>query len=94
VVLHETSVSSSDSHKRLAGGASRWRFANCRPGLNRFLEEMNKMYEMHVYTMGTRSYADAICNAIDPEGKYFGTRILSRDESGSELHPTVVVCAS
>jgi RNA polymerase II subunit A-like phosphatase len=46
---------------------------------------MNTMYEMHVYTMGTRSYADAICKAIDPEGKFFGTRILSRDESGSEL---------
>ena len=63
-----------------------------RPGLNRFLEEMNQMYEMHVYTMGTRSYADAICKAIDPEGKYFGTRILSRDESGSELRGDRTCC--
>lgn len=39
---------------------------------------------MHVYTMGTRSYADAICRAVDPDGKIFGGRILSRDESGSE----------
>jgi RNA polymerase II subunit A-like phosphatase len=45
---------------------------------------MSALYEMHVYTMGTRSYADAIVKAVDPEGKYFGGRILSRDESGSE----------
>lgn len=43
---------------------------------------MSKLYEMHVYTMGTRSYADAICKIVDPEGKYFGGRIISRDESG------------
>lgn len=46
---------------------------------------MSKLYEMHVYTMGTRSYADAICKIVDPEGKYFGGRIISRDESGCKL---------
>lgn len=46
---------------------------------------MSEMYEMHVYTMGTREYADAICKIIDPDGKIFGGRVLSRDESGSEL---------
>lgn len=45
---------------------------------------MSGLYEMHVYTMGTRSYADAICKVIDPDGKVFGSRILSRDESGSK----------
>ena len=45
---------------------------------------MNEIYEMHVYTMGTRTYADAICKVIDPTGAIFGGRILSRDESGSE----------
>lgn len=38
---------------------------------------------MHVYTMGTRAYAMAVCNLIDPTGELFGGRILSRDESGS-----------
>lgn len=47
---------------------------------------MSKLYEMHVYTMGTRSYADAICKIVDPEGKYFGGRIISRDESGCKLY--------
>jgi RNA polymerase II subunit A-like phosphatase len=56
-----------------------------RPGLQNFLDTMSELYEMHVYTMGTRTYADAICRVIDPEGKIFGGRILSRDESGSGL---------
>lgn len=58
--------------------------AHSRPGLCQFLKEQSQLYEMHVYTMGTRTYADAICKIIDPDGKYFGGRILSRDESGSE----------
>jgi hypothetical protein len=58
--------------------------ADGRPGLQNFLDTMSEFYEMHVYTMGTRTYADAICKVIDPDGKIFGGRILSRDESGSE----------
>ncbi|WWD19477.1 hypothetical protein CI109_103937 [Kwoniella shandongensis] len=61
----------------------RWYFTKPRPGLQKFLDEMSELYEMHVYTMGTRTYADAICKVIDPEGKIFGGRVLSRDESGS-----------
>jgi RNA polymerase II subunit A-like phosphatase len=56
-----------------------------RPGLQYFLDTMSEFYEMHVYTMGTRTYANAICKVIDPGGKIFGDRILSRDESGSEF---------
>ena len=44
-------------------------------------------YEMHVYTMGTRAYAEEVCAAIDPGGVFFSGRILSRDESGSEFAP-------
>ncbi|KAF8665249.1 hypothetical protein AX16_000271 [Volvariella volvacea WC 439] len=54
-----------------------------RPGWKEFLQEMAKKYEMHVYTMGTRAYAEEVCAAIDPDGKIFGGRLLSRDESGS-----------
>ncbi|KAI0274968.1 hypothetical protein BC834DRAFT_23573 [Gloeopeniophorella convolvens] len=54
-----------------------------RPGWQDFLSSVATMYEMHVYTMGTRAYAEEVCKAIDPEGKFFGGRILSRDESGS-----------
>ncbi|KAH7885992.1 hypothetical protein F5I97DRAFT_2024738 [Phlebopus sp. FC_14] len=54
-----------------------------RPGWKHFLRTLSTKYEMHVYTMGTRAYAEEVCAAIDPDGKVFGGRILSRDESGS-----------
>jgi TFIIF-interacting CTD phosphatase-like protein len=58
-----------------------------RPGWKEFLRNTAAKYEMHVYTMGTRAYAEEVCAAIDPDGLLFGGRILSRDESGSEsLH--------
>lgn len=60
----------------------------CRPGWKEFLQETANMYEMHVYTMGTRAYAEEVCAAIDPDGKIFGGRLLSRDESGSEPAPS------
>lgn len=61
----------------------------CRPGWKEFLSHVLSKYEMHVYTMGTRAYAEEVCAAIDPGGVFFGGRILSRDESGSEFgsHP-------
>ena len=49
---------------------------------------MAEKYEMHIYTMATRNYALSIAKIIDPDGKYFGDRILSRDESGSLTHKT------
>ncbi|KAG9314177.1 hypothetical protein JVU11DRAFT_4963 [Chiua virens] len=54
-----------------------------RPGLQDFLRKLSAKYEMHVYTMGTRAYAEEVCAAIDPKGTIFSGRILSRDESGS-----------
>ncbi|EGO02585.1 hypothetical protein SERLA73DRAFT_102556 [Serpula lacrymans var. lacrymans S7.3] len=54
-----------------------------RPGWQHFLHSIANKYEMHVYTMGTRAYAEEVCAAIDPDGTIFGGRILSRDESGS-----------
>ncbi|KAL0068527.1 CTD phosphatase Fcp1 [Marasmius tenuissimus] len=54
-----------------------------RPGWKEFLKETATKYEMHVYTMGTRAYAEQVCAAIDPDGSIFGGRLLSRDESGS-----------
>lgn len=54
-----------------------------RPGWLDFLSSVATKYEMHVYTMGTRAYAEEVCKAIDPDGKLFCGRVLSRDESGS-----------
>ncbi|KWU47543.1 hypothetical protein RHOSPDRAFT_14030 [Rhodotorula sp. JG-1b] len=58
-------------------------YIKMRPGLPDFLKRIAEIYEMHVYTMGTRAYAIEVCKVIDPDGGLFGGRILSRDESGS-----------
>ncbi|KAJ5103655.1 hypothetical protein N7532_004184 [Penicillium argentinense] len=60
-----------------------WYYIKLRPGLEEFLEKVAVSYELHIYTMGTRAYAQNIADIIDPSRKLFGDRILSRDESGS-----------
>ncbi|KAF7307500.1 RNA polymerase II subunit A C-terminal domain phosphatase [Mycena indigotica] len=54
-----------------------------RPGWQKFLQDMSLKYQMHVYTMGTRAYAEEVCALIDPKGDIFGRRLLSRDESNN-----------
>lgn len=56
-------------------------YTNLRPHLDIFLDQMSKLYELHIFTFGCRRYAHKIASIIDPEQKYFGNRILSRDES-------------
>ena len=75
-VLHQATVYTS----RISGG---YFDTLDRPGWKDFLRQLSTKYEMHVYTMGTRAYAEEVCAAIDPDGKIFGGRILSRDESES-----------
>lgn len=65
------------------GGRGCWYYIKLRPGLREFLENISKIYELHIYTMGTRAYAQNIAKIVDPNRKIFGDRILSRDESGS-----------
>jgi RNA polymerase II subunit A-like phosphatase len=60
-------------------------YIKMRPGLKDFLEDISQKYELHVYTMGTRSYAQNVCKIVDPDEKIFGDRILSRDENGNLL---------
>lgn len=65
------------------GGNGMWYYIKLRPGLADFLENMSKLYELHIYTMGTRAYARHITEIIDPKRKIFGNRVLSRSENGS-----------
>lgn len=60
-----------------------WYYIKLRPGLENFLATISQYYELHVYTMATRTYAENIAEIIDPDHKYFADRILSRDENGS-----------
>ena len=60
-----------------------WYYIKMRPGLKEFLAKISEMYELHVYTMGTRAYALNIAKIVDPDKKLFGDRIISRDENGN-----------
>lgn len=70
-----------DGPRGLASGCTY--YIKLRPGLAEFLEEIATMYELHVYTMGTRAYALNIAKIVDPDKKLFGNRVISRDENGS-----------
>lgn len=45
--------------------------------LDSFLHEASQLFQLSVYTHGLRKYAEGIVNNIDPEGLYFGHRIVS-----------------
>ncbi|KAK1593511.1 FCP1-like phosphatase [Colletotrichum navitas] len=62
-----------------------WYYIKMRPGLAEFLEKVAELYELHVYTMGTRAYALNIAKIVDPHQKLFGNRVISRDENGSMI---------
>lgn len=51
-----------------------------RQHLFEFLNRVSQKFELHIYTMGTRPYADQIAHLIDPEKKLFGGRITSRED--------------
>ncbi|KNE61952.1 FCP1-like phosphatase, phosphatase domain-containing protein [Allomyces macrogynus ATCC 38327] len=58
-------------------------YLRLRPHLHEFLAGLSSLFEMHIYTMGSRPYANKVAAIIDPDKRYFSERILSRDESGS-----------
>ncbi|XP_075215635.1 RNA polymerase II subunit A C-terminal domain phosphatase Fcp1 [Lycorma delicatula] len=67
-------------HFQLYGPKSPWYHTRLRPGTHQFLTVMSKYYELHICTFGARNYAHMIAHFLDPEGKFFSHRILSRDE--------------
>ncbi len=51
-----------------------------RPHVEDFLAKANDMAQLSIYTAGTRKYAEAVVKILDPSGKYFGGRIVSRSD--------------
>ena len=56
-----------------------------RPFVHMFLEEASKMFELCIWTKGTRNYALEMAQFLDPKNIYFQTRIFSR-ENCTQLH--------
>lgn len=61
--------------------SSRTVYHTCiRPGVRAILAALAQhAYTLHVYTSGTRSYAQRIVQLLDPSGALFGTRIVARE---------------
>ncbi|XP_017070359.1 RNA polymerase II subunit A C-terminal domain phosphatase [Drosophila eugracilis] len=84
-VIHTTNDTVPDNikgiyHFQLYGPHSPWYHTRLRPGTAEFLERMSQLYELHICTFGARNYAHMIAQLLDPQGKFFSHRILSRDE--------------
>ncbi|OAF68509.1 hypothetical protein A3Q56_03765 [Intoshia linei] len=49
-------------------------YVEMRPHLVEFLETMNRMYELVLFTASAKSYADVIIKKFDPDNKFFKKR--------------------
>ncbi|KAL6124931.1 hypothetical protein ACLB2K_077439 [Fragaria x ananassa] len=52
-----------------------------RPQVGTFLEQASQIYELSIYTNGSRDYALQMAKLLDPANQLFGDRIISRGES-------------
>ncbi|CDR96244.1 protein phosphatase family protein, putative [Babesia bigemina] len=54
-----------------------------RPGVYEFLRNASERYELYLFTMGTRTHAQAALRILDPKGLLFGSRVFSRSETNN-----------
>ncbi len=54
-----------------------------RPHLRQFFATVSQHFELHMYTMGSKPYAEEVARIIDPGDQLFQGRILSRDACGA-----------
>ena len=52
-----------------------------RPYYRELLCECSKLYDMHIYTMGERGYAEEMAKLLDPDKSLFGDNIVSKNDS-------------
>ncbi|KAK1385813.1 RNA polymerase II C-terminal domain phosphatase-like [Heracleum sosnowskyi] len=68
----------------------RWKFkglekvTKLRPFVREFLEEASKLFDLYIYTNGNRDYAMRMVGFLDPDRVYFGSKIISREDSTVE----------
>jgi len=51
-----------------------------RPGLYPYLARVAELYNIVLYTMGSRAYAECVCKIVDPTSELIRNRIISRDD--------------
>ncbi|KAI3867230.1 hypothetical protein MKW98_001664 [Papaver atlanticum] len=57
------------------------RYTRLRPYVRDFLEQVCGKFELYVYTMGERWYAEEVVRLIDPKSVYFNNKVISKDDS-------------
>ncbi|KAK1366616.1 hypothetical protein POM88_042177 [Heracleum sosnowskyi] len=62
-----------------------------RPFVRKFLNEASKLFEMYIYTLATRDYAMRVVSLLDPDGVYFGSRIISSEDSTDKCQKSLDV---
>ncbi|KAH7550358.1 hypothetical protein JRO89_XS13G0177300 [Xanthoceras sorbifolium] len=55
-----------------------------RPFVRTFLKEASTMFEIYVCSMGNRNYVRKAAQFLDPEGNYFNTRLIGREDFGQD----------
>lgn len=73
--------------EEMAGNGLKHLVMKKRPFLDKFLEEAAKLFRIHIYTAGTRRYAEAVVKVLDPKGVIIGNRIVSRTEGAALSRP-------
>lgn len=78
-LIHAADMS---NFRKTAGSFNMGEFVvKLRPFVQEFLKEASKLFEMYIYTLGSRSYALGVADVLDPDGVYFGSRIISSEDS-------------
>lgn len=54
-----------------------------RPHVDYFLAQAQELFQMTIYTAGTKRYAEAVARVIDPTKVYIGNRIVARNDENS-----------
>lgn len=57
-----------------------------RPGVRNFLARASQLYELHVSTMGMKTYAGGMTKILDPTGDLFAGRVISRCNDDTADH--------
>ncbi|CAI5734159.1 unnamed protein product [Peronospora destructor] len=70
-------------------GLAQQHVVKLRPGLTEFLTELSVLYDLFIYTHGTRLYAKQIVKIIDPDETYFKNRIVARTDTPDMLHKSL-----
>ena len=78
-----------DIHFFFISGLDQQHVVKLRPGLTEFLTELSALYDLFIYTHGTRLYAEEIVKIIDPDETYFKNRVVARTDTPDMLHKSL-----